>query len=256
MSAPPIIAADAGAFGFDPRVAIRHLRKVDPDLARVMDAVGPFRMQMKGTASVFAALAEAIIYQQLNGKAAATIFARLCALFPRAKAGPTAKHILRASDDALRGAGLSRQKLLALRDLARRTEDGEIPTLAELHGMEDAAIIERLTRVRGIGRWTAEMLLMFRLGRPDILPADDYGVRKGFAVAFGTGALPARKDLEIFGARWKPYRTVASWYLWRAVELAVVDEAPAATHVPKRRAPAPKPPARAARPPARAPKPR
>jgi methylated-DNA-[protein]-cysteine S-methyltransferase len=209
-----------GALGFDPGVAIEHLRASDAALARVIDAVGPFRMRLKGTPSIFVALAEAIVYQQLTGKAAQTIFARVCALFPRAHEGLTAEQILRASDEKLRAAGLSRAKLLSLRDLAKKARDGEIPTLAELHRMEDEAIIERLIEVRGIGRWTVEMLLMFRLGRPDVLPADDYGIRKGFAVAFKKRELPARKDLELRGARWKPYRTVASWYLWRAVELA------------------------------------
>jgi len=209
-----------GAFGFDPSVAIEHLRASDPALARLIDAVGPFRMQLKKTSGIFAMLAEAIVYQQLTGKAAATIFARVCALFPRAHEGPTAEKLLRVSDEKLRGAGLSGAKLLALRDLARRAKRGEIPTLTEVHRMEDEAIVERLTQVRGIGRWTVEMLLIFRLGRPDVLPADDYGIRKGFAIAFKKRELPAPRDVERRGARWKPYRTVASWYLWRAVELA------------------------------------
>ena len=203
-----------GAFGFDPGVAVAHVRASDAALARVIDAVGPFGMQLKKTPSLFGALAEAIVYQQLNGRAAATIFARVCALFPRAHDGPTAEQILRASDDKLRGAGLSRGKLLSLRDLARRSVDGEIPTLAEAGRMADDAIVERLTEVRGIGRWTVEMLLIFRLGRPDVLPADDYGIRKGFATVFKT-KLPDRKAIECRGTRWAPYRTVASWYLWR-----------------------------------------
>ncbi|HEY3064757.1 MAG TPA: methylated-DNA--[protein]-cysteine S-methyltransferase [Methylomirabilota bacterium] len=207
-------------FAFDPAVAVAHLRTADPAFARVIEAVGPFRMHIRPTPSLFAALAEAIVYQQLNGIAAGTIFARVCALFPRAHEGLTPAHILRASDARLRGAGLSRSKLLSLRDLARRASAGEIPTLAEVHGMDDEAIIERLTHVRGIGRWTVEMLLMFRLGRADVLPADDYGIRKGFSIAFKKRELPSRRDLEKRGARWKPYRTVASWYLWRAVELA------------------------------------
>lgn len=209
-----------GAFGFDPSVAVEHLRVSDAALARVIDAVGPFGMQLKKTPSVFLALAEAIVHQQLHAKAAATIFARVCALFPRAHEGPTPEQVLRASDQRLRAAGLSRSKLLSLRDLARRAKERAIPTLAEVHRLEDEAIIERLTEVRGIGRWTAEMLLMFRLGRPDVLPVDDYGIRRGFAIAFKTRGLPTRDDLETRGARWKPYRTVASWYLWSAVELA------------------------------------
>ena len=213
-------SAAGGALGFDPRLAIRHLRASDPALARLIDAAGPFRLELQKTPSVFVALAEAIVYQQLSGKAAATIFARLRALFPRAREAPTPQQILRASDQKLRGAGLSRAKLLSLRDLAQQTRNGEIPSLAELRRMPDEAIIERLTQVRGIGRWTAEMFLIFRLGRPDVLPADDYGVRMGFGVALRKRALPSRKELERRGARWQPYRTVASWYLWRAVEMA------------------------------------
>jgi 3-methyladenine DNA glycosylase/8-oxoguanine DNA glycosylase len=209
-----------GAYGFDPSAAVEHLRASDAGLARVIDAAGPFRLELKKTPSIFGALAEAIVYQQLAGKAAATIYARVCALFPRAHEGPTAEQILRVSDEKLRGAGLSRPKLLALRDLARRAAGGEIPTLADVHRMEDEEIVSRLSAVRGIGRWTVEMLLIFRLGRPDVLPADDYGIRKGFALAFKKRELPAPKDVEKRGARWKPYRTVASWYLWRAVELA------------------------------------
>jgi methylated-DNA-[protein]-cysteine S-methyltransferase len=215
-SAPAPVEGDG--FGFDPAVAIEHLRASDRALARVIDAAGPFRMQLQKTPSLFVALAEAIVYQQLNGKAAATIYARVCALFPRAHEGPTPEGIRRCPDDRLRAAGLSRAKLLALRDLARRAGDGAIPTVAEAHRMEDAAVVERLTQVRGVGRWTAQMLLMFRLGRPDVLPVDDFGIRKGFGVAFKRGAMPARDEVERRGARWAPYRTVASWYLWRAAE--------------------------------------
>jgi 3-methyladenine DNA glycosylase/8-oxoguanine DNA glycosylase len=216
---PALLDGD-GAYGFDPCVAVEHLRDADAALARVMDAVGPFRLELKNTPNIFGALAEAIVYQQLTGKAAATIYGRVCALFPRPRQGPTAEKLLGVSDEELRAAGLSRAKLLSLRDLARKTVDGGIPTLAEVRRMEDAAIIERLTQVRGIGRWTVEMLLIFRLGRPDVLPADDYGVRKGFMITFKKRELPVRKELDERGERWRPYRTVASWYLWRAVELA------------------------------------
>ena len=214
-----VLLDDNGDFGFDPCVAVEHLRTSDPELGRLIDAVGPFRMELKQTSSLFGALAESIVYQQLSGKAAATIFGRVCGLFPRAKERPTAQQILRVSDEALRGAGLSRAKLLALRDLAERTRDGRIPTLAEIQRMDDDTIVSRLIEVRGIGRWTAEMILMFRLGRPDVLATGDYGLRKGFALAFRKRELPAPKDLEKRGARWKPYRTVACWYLWRALEL-------------------------------------
>ena len=204
------------AVGFDPAIALDHLRASDETLARVIETVGPFRLQLIAASSIFSALARAIVYQQLTGKAAATIFGRFCALFP--STDPTAEQVLAASEEELRGAGLSRSKLLSLRDLAGKTVSEEIPTLAEIQHMEDDAIIERLTLVRGIGRWTVEMLLIFRLGRPDVLPADDYGIRKGFARAYARGELPARKDVETYGLRWKPYRTVASWYLWRTAE--------------------------------------
>ena len=184
-------------------------------LARTIDAIGPFRIERDRRSSIFVALAEAIVYQQLTGKAASTIYARLCALFPERE--PTADQLLRASDEELRGVGLSRSKMLSLRDLARRAAGGEIPTPADIGGMPDDAIVERLTQIRGIGRWTTEMLLIFHLGRPDVLPVDDYGVRKGFAIAYDR-ELPSPKELAAYGARWKPYRTVASWYLWRVVE--------------------------------------
>jgi O-6-methylguanine DNA methyltransferase len=213
----PLYEGD-GVLGFDPRAAVAHLRASDAALARVIDEVGPLNLTLRKTSSIFTALAEAIVYQQLTGKAAATIFARVSALFPHRHGGPTAEQILRASDEALRGAGLSRSKLLSLRDLARRAAGGEIPTLAEVHHMTDEAIVERLTEVRGVGRWTVEMLLIFRLGRPNVLPTDDYGVRKGFAMAFKKRELPSRDDVEKRGERWKPYRTAASWYLWRVAE--------------------------------------
>ncbi len=211
-------ASPDGRLGFDPRAALEHVRASDAALARLIDEVGPLRLRVDRTSSLFAALAQAIVYQQLTGKAAATIFARVRALFPRPHEGPTPEQILSASERRLRAAGLSRPKLLSLRDLARKAHDGHIPELGEVARMTDEAIVERLTEVRGIGRWTVEMLLIFRLGRPDVLPLDDYGIRKGFAAAFGERRLPTRGELEERGARWRPYRTVASWYLWRAAE--------------------------------------
>ena len=208
-----------GAFSFDPETAIAHLRAADPVLAKLIEEVGPFRMQLRKARSIFVALAEAIVYQQLNGRAAASIFARVCALFPVAQ-GLTAEQVLRISEAKLRAAGLSNSKLLSIRDLARKAVDGEIPTLAEAHRMDDEMLIERLTQIRGIGRWTVEMLLMSRLGRPDVLPVDDYGIRAGFAAAFRKRKFPMPKDLVKPGAKWKPYRTVASWYLWRAADRA------------------------------------
>jgi 3-methyladenine DNA glycosylase/8-oxoguanine DNA glycosylase len=224
MSAPGPTLSDAtigrGGLAFDAQRAAEHLRAADATLARLIDAVGPPRLEaeLKTTRSVFLALAEAIVHQQLSGKAAATIFGRVLALFPRSRSGPRPEHVLQVSDARLRAAGVSRPKQLALRDLARRAHAGEIPSLAALRRMPDGEIVESLCAVRGIGRWTAEMLLIFRLGRPDVLPVDDLGVRRGYAVAFRKRALPAPRDLERIGERWRPYRTLASWYLWRALE--------------------------------------
>jgi 3-methyladenine DNA glycosylase/8-oxoguanine DNA glycosylase len=204
--------------GFDPRKAVRHLKAADPALAAVMAEVGPFAMELKASRSVFGALAEAIVYQQLSTRAAATIYGRVEALFPRARDGFTPRHILKATDEALRGCGLSRAKVLAVQDLARRVQDKELPTLDEAQALDDAALIERLVTVRGIGRWSAEMFLMFRLGRPDVLPLDDYSLRKAYAKAFARRKLPTAEALAKHGEKWRPFRTVASWYLWRTLE--------------------------------------
>jgi methylated-DNA-[protein]-cysteine S-methyltransferase len=206
-----------GELGFDLGLAVETLRAADAKLAQLIARVGPCRLQLKTTPSIFAALAESIVYQQLHGKAAAAIFGRVRALFPDTRA-LTAAQVLNASEADLRGAGLSNAKYLALRDLAQRCQRRSLPTLAQIRTLDDEAIIERLTEVRGVGRWTVEMLLIFRLGRPDVLPVDDYGVRKGFSLAFGTAELPAKAELEARAQRWKPYRTVASWYLWRATD--------------------------------------
>jgi len=165
----------------------------------------------------FNALAESIAYQQLSGKAAATIWKRVCALYPRKKYLDP-KLVLATPDEKLRGAGLSRSKVAALKDLAAKTEDGTVPSARQLAKMSDEEIIARLVTVRGIGRWTAEMLLLFDLGRPDIWPVDDYGVRKGFAKVFGKRKLPTPKQLLKLGERWRPYRSLAAWYFWRALD--------------------------------------
>ena len=206
-----------GTFGFDVEAALRHLRR-DAKLKKLIDRV-PFRMKLRGTPSVFVALVEAIVYQQLSGRAAGTIMARVRALFPNGHIGPTPEQIVRAKDAALLGAGLSHNKLLAVRDLARRALAGEIPTMKEAGKLDDETLIARLTEVRGIGRWTVEMLLMFRLGRPDLLPVDDLGVRKGYMIAYGLPEMPSIAALEKAGEKWRPYRTIASWYMWRATEL-------------------------------------
>jgi len=209
-------------FTFDHRKAVRHLKAADPALAELIARVGPFAMELKSSRSLFGALAEAIVYQQLSNKAAATIYGRVEALFPRSVGGFGPRDILRAPAEKLRGVGLSAAKVLALQDLARRTHGNELPSLDEALGMNDAVLIERLIQVRGIGRWSAEMFLMFRLGRPDILPLDDYSLRRAYAVAFRKRSLPSLRTLERHGEKWRPYRTVASWYLWRALDLPTV----------------------------------
>ena len=210
--------------------ACEYLSRVDKPLGRIMAKSGPCYLQRETTQSIFDALVESIIYQQLNGKVAATILGRVKALFPEntkrvrtrhglVEAFPTPAQILNASDELLRSAGLSRNKMLAIRDLAAKTVDGTVPTVQRAHRMSDQELIERLTEVRGIGRWTVEMLLMFRLGRPDVLPVDDYGVRKGFAKMKKLTELPKPKELAAYGEKWKPYRSVAAWYMWRAAEM-------------------------------------
>jgi len=165
----------------------------------------------------FDALAESIAYQQLSGKAAATIFGRVRALYPKRK-WLDPEQLLATPDETLRAAGLSRAKTAALKDLAAKTIDGTVPAGRALIRMSDDEIIARLTAVRGIGRWTVEMLLLFDLGRPDVWPVDDYGVRKGFAKTFGRRKLPTPKQLMKVGEKWRPYRSVAAWYFWRALD--------------------------------------
>jgi DNA-3-methyladenine glycosylase II len=202
---------------FDPSKAVRHLKRADTVLAGLMRRTGPFRMEIRELHDPFEALARNIVYQQLHGSAAEAIHRRVLALFGGAKLRPA--DVLGADEALLRGAGLSNAKMLALKDLAAKTLDATVPTLARLRKMEDAEIVERLTRVRGVGRWTVEMLLMFRLGRPDVLPVGDYAVRKGFGLTYGLEEMPKPRELEEYAERWRPYRTVASWYMWRALEL-------------------------------------
>jgi DNA-3-methyladenine glycosylase II len=212
---------------YDAAQACLDLAAADPKLGRLIARAGPYTLKLKSQHSPFEALLESIIYQQLNGKAAAAILRRLLTNF--GDLHPHPEDLIAAPDDMLRAAGLSANKALALRDLAAKTLDGTVPTLARIRRMPDDEIIERLTSVRGIGPWTVEMLLMFRLGRPDILPVSDYGVRKGFALTFGKVSarnpftnemLPKPAEMLKRGQRWKPWRSVASWYLWRACDLA------------------------------------
>ena len=212
------LAVDHG-LPFDPVAAVEHLRRRDRRLAKLIDRVGPFRLRPAELQSPFEALLESIVYQQLRGRAAATILARVTALF-RPRRFPRPQDVAGIEQEKLRGAGLSRSKTAALKDLAAKTLDGTVPASArQLEKLSDAEIVERLTAVRGIGPWTVEMLLIFRLARPDVLPATDYGVRKGFALVRGARDLPSPKQLLAHGERWRPYRTVASWYLWRVLDL-------------------------------------
>lgn len=211
---------------FDAEAALDYLREADPKLAVLMERAGPLTLQPDTRAGIFESLLESILYQQLHGKAAATIHGRVRELY---SGDPTPKALLTTPDDLLRGVGVSGNKTLALKDLAARVLDGTVPESRALQRMSDEEIIARLTAVRGIGRWTVEMLLIFRLGRPDVFPVSDYGVRKGFALTFQR--VPRRRALEAAdlpkpavmqrrAKHWAPYRTVASWYLWRACDLA------------------------------------
>lgn len=202
---------------YDLAAATAHLAATDPALAVLIRQVGPCRLEIGRMESPFRSLLKAIVYQQLSGKAAATIYGRVAALFPGAL--PTPEALAALPDDVLREAGMSRAKAAAARDLAARTLDGTVPDRAALDRIDDAAIVERLTAVRGVGPWTVEMLLIFELGRPDVLPVTDLGVRKGFARLHGLDTLPAPSALRQWGERWRPYRSAAAWYLWRAADL-------------------------------------
>lgn len=199
------------------KVAIDHLADTDPRFAALIARVRPFDVVAQPLVRPFDSLAESIAYQQLSGKAAATIFGRVRALYPKRKYLDP-KLVLATSDETLRACGLSRSKTAALKDLAAKTLDGTVPSGRDLARMSDEEIIERLTKVRGIGRWTVEMLLLFELGRLDVWPVSDYGVQKGFAKTFGRRKLPTPKQFLKIGQKWRPYRSVAAWYFWRALD--------------------------------------
>ena len=216
---------------YDSAEACRVLAERDAKLGSLIERAGPFTLRLKSQHSPFESLVESIIYQQLHGKAAFAILHRMLKLF--GDIHPTPELLLAQPEDAMRAAGLSRGKLLALRDLAEKTLDGTVPTLAQIRRLSDPEIVDRLTAVRGIGPWTVEMLLIFRLGRPDVLPVSDYGVRKGFALTFkrlpravrlrtkpfDATMLAKPAEMERRAERWRPWRSVASWYLWRACDL-------------------------------------
>ena len=199
-----------------PRGALAHLRRADPGLAAVIDRVGPFVMRQKQARNDLESLVRAIVYQQLSGKAAGTIYGRFCDLFQGARF-PKPTEILATHHTRLRKAGLSRQKQAAVRDLCKHVESGALP-LGKLGRLEDDAVIERLTAVRGIGRWSAHMFMMFHLGRVDIWPIDDLGVRKGLTLVQELDSMPTPRTMLELGERYAPYRTLAAWYMWRALD--------------------------------------
>lgn len=202
---------------YDSKQAVEHLQSTDPILGRVISRVGAFELHRRSFHTPFHALFSAIVSQQLSGKAARSIYLRTRSLFPHRRV--TAPAVLNTKTEALRMAGLSRAKAAAVHDLANKYSEGKIPNARRMKQLSDEEIIEGLVQVRGVGRWTVEMLLMFYLGRPDVLPAGDLGVKKGFQIVYSRRNLPTGKQLLRYGERWRPYRSVASWYLWRATEL-------------------------------------
>jgi DNA-3-methyladenine glycosylase II len=207
--------------------SIRHLKRVDPVLADVIDRVGPCRLEPRREGTHFDALVRSIVYQQLSGKAAGTILGRVHALY--GDRSPTPAELLGTPDETLRAAGLSRQKLSYLKDLATKVESGEVPLTAEqIDHLGDEEIIERLVRVKGIGRWTVHMFLIFRLGRPDVLPELDLGIQNAIRRAYRMRKQPGPKDVQRIGKSWTPHASVASWYLWRSLESAPPEKSVAA----------------------------
>ncbi|MDX2015081.1 MAG: DNA-3-methyladenine glycosylase 2 family protein [Myxococcaceae bacterium] len=200
------------------RAAEAALVKADRRFALIVRRAGPCRLERAKQFRPFEALLTSITHQQLSGKAAQTILGRVKERLASG-AFPTPEHVQQARLPVLRACGLSGNKALALKDLAAKTLDGTVPTARELHRLDDEAIIERLTAVRGVGRWTVEMMLMFRLGRLDVMPVDDLGVRKGFSVLAKLNGVIAPKALRLEAERWRPWRTVAAWYCWRVLDV-------------------------------------
>ncbi|MDW8308754.1 MAG: DNA-3-methyladenine glycosylase [Verrucomicrobiales bacterium] len=201
--------------------ALRHLSGADPVLARLIRRVGPCGLRPRRRRAPYEALVRSVLFQQLNWRAAEAIFSRLRALYPDTRF-PSPNQLLRTPDAHLRAAGLSRNKIAAIKDIAAKTLEGIVPDSRTIRTLTDDEILDRLTTVRGVGPWTVQMLLIFTLGRPDVLPATDFGVRKGFALTYGLDALPRPAEVLAHGERWRPYRTTATWYLWRAVDMVNV----------------------------------
>jgi DNA-3-methyladenine glycosylase II len=210
----------------------RALAGRDPVMARLIAAAGPCTARPRLELSPFEVLARAIAHQQLNGVVADRIFGRFKALYAPAPF-PEPASLATTDDAALRSVGFSFAKIGALRDLAGKVITGVVPATPELHALDDETIIERITQVRGIGRWTVEMMLMFQLGRPDVLPVDDFGVCNGFRLAYGLKGMPRPRALAEFGTRWAPHRSLAAWYLWRAVDLARAGKLPRPGRAPR-----------------------
>jgi len=204
-------------YGFEPADALAHLRAADAELGALIDRIGPFAMEMKAADSLFEAMLRSIVYQQLHGKAAATIHGRVLAELDR-HGGPTPEALGKATDAALRGAGLSGNKLLAVRDLSRKCHEGTVPSLQDARRLADEELVTRLTEVRGIGPWTVHMLLIFYLGRPDVMPTGDFAIRLGFKRLYRKRKDPTPEAIIKHARRWQPYRSVASWYLWRSLD--------------------------------------
>jgi DNA-3-methyladenine glycosylase II len=212
--------------------ALRHLSRTDAVLRRVIRRIGPCTLAPQMKRSPFESLVRAVAHQQLHGVAAERILGRFIALFPR-QHFPTAADLASVSDEALRAVGFSGAKSASLRDIAEKTLAGVVPGPRKIRELPDEEIIERLTAIRGVGRWTVEMLLIFQLGRPDVLPADDFGVRNGFRIAFELPEMPKPKEVLAHGERWAPFRTTAAWYLWRTA-----DKPPAEKNIRATKAPA------------------
>jgi DNA-3-methyladenine glycosylase II len=213
------MSTPVSTLSFDLAAAMAHLAAKDEKLAVLIAETAQFQTETHVADSPYEALLESIAYQSISGKAAATIFGRVKALGSNGRP-PTPQQMLKLRTQTLRKAGLSGAKVLAMKDLAAKTIKGVVPTREQACALSDEELVERLVSVRGIGAWTVEMFLIFNLGRPDVLPIHDLGVKKGWSVTYGKKHMPKPKELLAFGEQWRPYRTVASWYMWRAFERA------------------------------------
>jgi len=201
--------------------ALKFLSKADKRLGQLIARVGVCKLKPRTRRDPYEALVQAVVYQQLNVTAATTILNRVKALYD--SRFPTPEDLISTPDEKLRAAGLSRAKTAAVKDIAAKALEGIVPKLRDVKKLSDAELVERLMVVRGVGPWTVEMLLIFTLGRPDVLPVTDYGVRKGFALTYGWKDLPTPKELLEYGEKWRPHRSTAAWYLWRALEITPPD---------------------------------